>query len=75
MDCPVCGADAQDITSQTFDGRSVRCKSCGVYDISGTVYDLGTLRKLKPEERLFVLNKAKQFAWPGKRPMITTYKL
>lgn len=75
MECPVCGADAQDITVQTFDGKSIRCKSCGEYDISGSVYDPGTLQSLDPDQRLEALSKAKRFSAQGKRPMITTYNL
>lgn len=75
MDCPVCGALAQDITVQTFDGKSIRCQSCGDYDIAGTVYDPGALSGLDQEQRLEALNKAKRFAATGKRPMITSYCL
>jgi hypothetical protein len=76
MECPVCGAaSAEDITVQTFDGRSIRCGTCGDYDISGTVWDTGSLLNLEPENRARALIKAKQSAVPGKRPMIRTYDL
>jgi hypothetical protein len=73
MDCPVCGAAAQDITLQGFDGKSIRCPSCGDYDISGSLLAPGTFHRLDPELRLEALNKAKQFVIPGKRPIILTY--
>lgn len=75
MDCPVCGTKAEDITVQTFDGKTVRCPNCGDYDISGSVYDAGALQRREPEERRGALDKAKRSAHPGKRPMITSYCL
>ena len=70
MECPVCGAPAEDITVQTFDGRSIRCEACGEYDISGTVWDPGLLLKLDPEGRARALIRAKQVIPLGERPMI-----
>jgi uncharacterized Zn finger protein len=67
MDCPICGKDAEDITVVDFDGKNIRCKSCGDYDISGTVYDTGKLAEIEPNQRLAVLNKAKRFAGAGRR--------
>lgn len=75
MDCPVCGLEAEDITVKTFDGITIRCKSCGDYDISGSVHNAGMLKNLEPEERLNALKRAKTFAEPNRRPMITTYTL
>ena len=75
MECPVCGAPAEDITVQTFDGRSVRCEACGDYDISGTVWDPGLLLNLDPEGRARALIRAKETIPPGERPMIRTYDL
>lgn len=72
MICPVCAGPAEDITLLTFDGKSIRCTKCGDYDISGTVWDPGAFRSLHPEERAAVLKKAKQFAQPGARPMISS---
>ena len=73
MDCPVCGATAEDITPHTFDGKSVRCPTCGDYDISGSVWDPGKFQLLDSEQRLDALNKVKRFAQPDKRPIILTY--
>ena len=74
MDCPVCGAEAEDMTSSQFDGDSIRCASCHDYDIAGTVYNSGMLHKLDPDQRKAALEKAQRFA-RGKRPMITSYCL
>jgi hypothetical protein len=59
----------------TIDGKSIRCPSCGEYDVSGTAYDTGALQKLEPERRRAALAKAKSSAQPGKRPLITSNML
>lgn len=74
MECPICGATAQE-DSKTGHLRTIRCPSCGDYDVSDTVYDTGMLQRLTTEQRLRALEKAKTAAAPGKRPMITTYML
>ena len=58
MDCPVCGAAAEDITGSQFDGKSIRCTICHDYDIAGTVYDSGMLHKLEPDQRKAALEKS-----------------
>lgn len=76
MDCPVCGtAGAEDITVQTFDGKTFRCRTCGEYDVAGSVIDPGALERLSADARRGALQKAKGKAQPGKRPMITSYDL
>ena len=37
--CPICCNTAQDLTAEDFDGEVIRCKTCGTYEISGTVLD------------------------------------
>ena len=74
MNCPICGALAEDLPN-TIDGKSIRCPDCGEYDISGTVYDTGTLQNLERDQRRSALAKAKRSAQPGQRPMITTNSL
>lgn len=69
MKCPVDDAPAKDITKLDYDGRSVRCPSCGDYDIAGG-YE-AKLAALDLEDRIRVLNKARAFATPGTRPCIT----
>lgn len=71
MECPICGAPAEHLPN-TIDGKSIRCPSCGNYDISWTVYDTGMLQKLEPAQRRSALEKAKRSALQGKRPMITS---
>jgi hypothetical protein len=70
MNCPVCGANAEQIMS-TSDGMSVVCPMCGKYDVAGLVIATEQLQRLQPDERDNVLNRAKRLAQPGARPMIT----
>ncbi len=67
--CPVCGVPARDITAGGFDGRSIRCPSCGDYDIAGGYED--KLAVLDPHERRRTLEKALRFAQPDIRPCIS----
>jgi hypothetical protein len=75
ISCPVCGAEAQDITVATFDGRTIRCGFCGDYDVSGTVFEAKLLDKSDRKGRLDALERAKGSARSGKRPMITSHDL
>jgi hypothetical protein len=75
MNCPICGAEAQDITVQTFDGKTIRCPNCNDYDISGTVYDADMLQKLDPERRRAALERARRAVQVGKRPIIKSSDL
>jgi len=75
MKCPVCETESEDITEHSFDGKSVRCPSCGDYDIAGSVYVPGNLTKLEAEGRLRALQRARQFAKRGERPMIKSSTL
>jgi transcription elongation factor Elf1 len=59
ISCPVCGAEAQDITVATSDGRTIRCDFCGDYDVSGTVFEARLLDKLDRRRRLDALERAK----------------
>jgi hypothetical protein len=70
MNCPVCGANAEQIMS-TRDGMSVVCPMCGEHDVAGSVIATEQLQRLEPDERDDVLNSAKRLAQPGARPMIT----
>jgi hypothetical protein len=74
MDCPICGAVAERMAA-TIDGLSVFCPMCGEFDIASAVLATGQLRKLEPEQRGDVLDKAKRSAQPGARPMITPFLL
>jgi hypothetical protein len=75
ISCPVCGAEAQDITVATFDGRTIRCGFCGDYDVSGTVFEAKLLDKSDRKGRLDALERAKGSARSGKHPMITSHDL
>jgi len=72
MICPICDAIAEQVPPTT-DGVGIRCPTCGAYDISGTVIATGQLRKLEPERRRDMLDKAKRSTQPGARPQITSY--
>ena len=74
MSCPVCRANAEQITS-TFDGVSIVCPMCGEFDVASSVMATGQLRKLELEQRGDVLDKARRSAQPGARPVITPYLL
>jgi hypothetical protein len=75
MNCPVCNAPAQDITAIAFAGKSVRCLSCGEFDVAGSVYEPGALKALDLSRRKDALARAQLVAWIGNRPRITTYDL
>ena len=76
MNCPICGsADAEDISVQTFDGKSIRCDYCGDYDISGSVYEPNTLAGMDLERRIAALHRAKQSKGEKIRLKIMTYDL
>jgi len=74
MNCPVCGANAEQIQTAS-EGVSIVCPACGEYDVSRSVIATGQWQRLEPEERGDLLNKAKRSALPGARPMITPYLL
>lgn len=71
MNCLVCGANAEQ-TSTTMAGMTIVCPTCGEYDISSAVLATDKWQRFGPEERLDVLDEAKQSVQPGAaRPMIT----
>jgi hypothetical protein len=70
MDCPVCGADAEQIAT-TIDGMSIACPTCGEYEISNAVLATEAWQRLAPEQRCQIQDEAKRSAQPGARPMIT----
>jgi len=69
MECPICGAVAQDISRTGFDGESVRCPRHNDYDIAGGYRD--KLEALDPSDRELVFQKALRFALPGTHPCIS----
>ena len=74
MNCPVCGANAEQIMSAT-DGVSIVCPMCGEFDVASSVMATGQLQRLEPDQRGDVLDKARRSAEPGARPVITPYLL
>jgi hypothetical protein len=75
ISCPVCGAEAQDITAATFDGQTIRCDFCGDYEVSGTVLEARLLDKLDRKGKVDALERAKGSAPSSGRPMITSHDL
>lgn len=69
MQCSVCGAEAQDLTSGDFDGLVVRCKRCGEYAVADSA--LNAFLRLDYDARVAALGKAKGAAGAGERPAIT----
>ena len=49
MDCPICGAVAENITSRGFNGLGVRCQNCKDFDVADAV--LNDLLHMDFEER------------------------
>ena len=69
MNCPVCDGPAEDVTSGGSDGQTIKCPTCGPYEIVGWV--MLRFEALGPEGRAKALKKAKLWAEPGTRPAIT----
>jgi hypothetical protein len=70
MDCPVCNANAEQITT-AIDGMGIICPTCGEYDVSSSVLAAEDWQRLDPDERCDVLNDAKRSGQAGVRPTIT----
>jgi hypothetical protein len=68
MQCSVCGAEAENLTSGDFDGLVVRCKRCGEYEVADAV--LNDLLRLDFDARMAALDAAKRAAGPDTRPAI-----
>lgn len=68
MQCPVCGAEARDLTPGDFDGIIVDCKRCNGYEVVGAV--VNDFLRLDFERRVEALEKARRAAAPGARPAI-----
>jgi hypothetical protein len=70
MHCPVCAAPAEDLTPGSYDGVVVRCRRCGDYQVTGTVFD--KLLRLSIEQRSAALEAAKRRTTSGARPTISS---
>jgi hypothetical protein len=73
MKCPICETEAEEINPPSFDAKSIRCQSCGDFDISGNTWDLALLEPLTTGQRETALQKARKGVVPPKRPLITSY--
>ncbi len=73
MQCSVCGAEAEDLSSGDFDGLIVRCKRCGEYAVADGA--LNDFLRLDYDARVAALEKAKGSAASGGRPAITAANL
>jgi hypothetical protein len=69
MQCSVCGAEAEDLSSGDFDGLIVRCKRCGEYEIADGA--LNDFLRLDYDARVAALAKAKSSVEAKRRPAIT----
>jgi transposase len=74
MDCPICGAIAEQ-TQTTIDSKTIVCPRCGEFDVASSVIATGQLRKLEADQRADVLDRARRSVQPGARPVITLYLL
>jgi hypothetical protein len=68
MDCPICGAEANNASPGDFDGLIIQCKCCGDYGKSDTA--LNDFIRLDFNARQSALMKAKRAATAGTRPTI-----
>ena len=69
MECPICLAEARNLTPRTYQGLIVGCPRCGVYRVMKAA--IGALPKLKVEKRLEALTKAKIYTSPKAWPTIS----
>jgi hypothetical protein len=69
MDCPICGAQARNVTPGEFDGLVIKCIHCGDYEVPDSA--VNGLIRLDYEGRRGALEKAKIVAGAGTRPSIT----
>lgn len=73
MQCPVCGAEAEDLSSGEFDGLIVGCKRCGHFAVSDAV--LNDFLRLDFDQRVATLDRARKAAEPGSPPLVTVAAL
>ena len=69
MECPICLAEARNLTPRTYQGLIIDCARCGPYRVMKTA--LATLPELRVEKRLGALMKAKMYGSPKSWPTIT----
>lgn len=72
--CWICEKDeAEDLTNGGFDGKQLSCKSCGPYNVAGTV--VLKLAELGPSEKVAALARARGISQPGQVPTISSTSL
>ena len=64
MNCPVCGANAEQIAIP-IDSQTIACPTCGDYEISNLLLATAHWRRLEPANRGALLSKAKRRPDPG----------
>ena len=69
--CWICEREeAEDLTSGGYDGKQLRCMSCGQYNVAGPV--ILKLAELGPSEKAAALAKAKTSSEAGQVPTISS---
>jgi transposase len=68
MQCSICGAEAENLSSGDFDGLIVRCKRCGDYALASAA--LNEFLRLDYDARVAALEKARQIANGANRAVI-----
>ncbi len=63
MQCPVCRAQAENLTPNTLEGVIVGCAQCGSYRISGVAFH--DFMRLQGEQRLAALAQARLASTSG----------
>lgn len=70
MQCPICGAPAEDVGGGDFDGLIVDCRHCGRFAIGSDM--LNAFPVMDYEQRLAALEKARRTSARERVPTITT---
>lgn len=69
MECPICAAQAENLTPNTLDGVVVSCGRCGPYRISGAAfYELTTLNSDGRVAALAAARVGTRGGWPTISP-------
>ena len=69
MQCPICGAPAEDVGGGDFDGLVVDCRHCGRFAIGSDM--LNAFPGMEYEQRQAALARARRGALGGGTPTIT----
>lgn len=69
MDCPVCRHEVKNITPTKYKGLVLACPRCGIYRIMASA--VGVLGRLRVDQRLAALHRAKDVTSPKSWPTIS----